>query len=512
MSTVAKTRGMNLAHWRRCVVGLALSACLLNVSAAQNLTDADPQDSAGALDEGSTSATGNSAAAERSIDQLVSSMDNMIPGNLEPDSDRMKLLRAVAELFLQRDLQASREKLGEAAKADSSLPPADLLMSAMLFTVNNSQIGVGFLEEAAKNDPEYPSTYAGFARIALNANRVTDAVALLAFMKQKIEAGSWNELQQEQFETEYLDAISDVHSRRGDFERAKQDLKRLAELVPENGRVQVRIARIAFSEDDVEQAVQLLESAREKSPELLVPPLIISNWFKQQENSDLQAQWMEKASEQFPDDLDVQMNFCEWLISQAQYSKASIWAERAAQNGANSLDIANIKGRIAFIRQQYELAELSFAKIHKEQPANVDAANLLALSLVESGVPNKMRRALDLISMNVKAQQSPNVGSIAVLGWVLLKNGDVNGAGQQLSQLARLQQVPDEASYFLARLLVQVQRDSDALRILGGINTDNGSLLYRTQIQELQKELRDKLGPVDEADGSSEDSGNGGGQ
>jgi len=445
----------------------------------------------------------SSATPDQMKRRMLDAIDKLIPGKLDPSAESTVALNKVGDLFLQRKFDEAKKALDAVVASDKTLPPSSFLLAGMLFAVQEAKAGVSQLEIAAKENPNYPSIYSVFARIAINGNRITDADALLAMMKTKTDTGNWSDIQKEQFEIEYLDALVDVFIKRQDFETANQSLERLAVLLPKVGKVQLRMAQIAFDQDKIDTAVQHLNDARSKDDSILVAPLIISNWFQQKQDKKNVESWITKASEEFPNDLDVQLNYATWLMQKAQYSKAAVWIGKAESNGAGLMQVANMKGQVAFLREQFDLAEMHFAKVREAQPANVDASNLLALSLVESGNADKMRRALEIASVTVNAQQGKNLSSVAVFGWVLFKNGDAQRASQQFSQVVNTKQMPNEASYFVAKFLENLKRYDEALRILDTVDIEMGTFLYRNQAAALKKKLEEEVGRTKPSDSNT---------
>ncbi len=425
--------------------------------------------------------------------RLVSAMNQLIPGETKQGSPRAKQLDQVAELFATGKMKECKDAVDAIVQADKTFPPTNLIFASLFFAVNNGNAGRQFLEKAATETPEYPATYAGFARIAVNQNRVTDADALVAMMKTKFDAGTWSKDQNKQFRIEFLDIKTDIAMRRDQLDQANAYLVELAKLLPDDSRVPLRQARVSFQKNDVDQTIKYLEKARTGNEnEILVAPLMLANWYRQRGDFENLTKWIETASQKHKDDKNVQLEYARWLIEQQKLNKANIWVSNAEKNGANEVTTTFMKGQIAFLKQNYDVAEMHFAKIHTAQPSNVDAANLLALALIESQNEGKRRRALELARISVGIAPK-NSASVSVLGWVYHKLGNTQSAAQHLNPVAQQRRLSPESAYFVAQFLADQGNDKNAMMYLNAISNNPGIFLYRRQADSLKQKLKTKL-------------------
>ena len=430
---------------------------------------------------------------ERIKKRLMGAMEQLIPGELKPGSERSKQLENVANLFAQGKAKDCKTALDAIVQADKTFPPTNLIFASLFFAVNNGNAGRQFLEKAATENPEYPATYAGFARIAINQNRVTDSDALMVMMKSKIDAGQWNEEQAKQFRVEYLDIKTDIAMRRNQLDQAGKFLEELAKIIPKDNRVPVRQARVCFQEKKLDEAIAFLNKARQgKEEEVIVPALMIANWYRQSNDYENLAKWIEKAAAEHEDDKNVQVEYARWLVEQQKLNKANIWITRAEKNSANEIATTFMKGQIAFIKKNFDVAEMHFHRIHTAQPGNLDATNLLALSLVESNNPTKQRKALELAKISVGVAPK-NAAAVSVLGWVLYKLGDIPKAAQQLNPISQQRRLSPESAYFVAQFLADQGRPKNALLFLDAISENPGIFLYRRQADELKQKLQSEM-------------------
>ncbi len=465
-------------------LAIALALTLVSAAKAQDGNAAPPTNQENQQDPKTNAIPTDDAAAK----QLMDALDQLIPGDLDDKSERYKkLTQAIVEFRSRKPLDA--EKIfEEISKTEKTFPPKTLMMAGLFFAVNDATRGRALLEKTTLDYPEYPATYAGFARMAINTGRVTDADALLRLMKTKIEGASWTKDQMEQFQIEWLDIMTDVAIARSKLDEANNHLIQLKTILPDNGKIPLRQAEVAFKQEKVADAIKFLDQARAKQDNVLASPLVIANWYRAANKLDKLEEWITKASTDHPDDKNVQVEYARWLIEKGKLSKANIWISKAVQGGANEYTTTYMKGQIAFLKQSYDLAELHFSRIHNAQPANVDAANLLALSLVESGNLDKQRKALELATVSVRMNPQ-NISSISVLGWIFLKTGNAQQAAAHLGKVTQANRIPPESAYFVAKFLADQNRTADAIKVLRAIDVNQGVFLYRAQADALLTKL-----------------------
>lgn len=419
---------------------------------------------------------------EATLNRLVSAADQLIPGEFSAASPVPAKLREAATALLETGATAAIEKLAQFREVDPALPPPPLLVAAMFFALNQLEAGHQVLERAAVEFPDYPGVYTALARLSINQGWWASSAALLAQLRQAIDAGSWTDEQKKHFELEYLDGLADTATGQQRFDEARRHLLQLRTALPDNASVSFRLADLDFRQNNSDDALENLTAARRHDAKLLPPELVLFQWSSRQGQVADAEKWIQAAAEKFPDERSVQLEYGRFLLERAQLEEAALWINRAAKNGA-PLPIARfLQGQIDFLRPSYSVAEATFGELLIDNPNDLGVRNMRALCLIESSDPDRRQEALEIASANLRA--NPNNPQLAsTLAWVLYRLGNVQQAKQILTQVTSLPNYPADTAYYLARMLVDDGKDENAAKELTRALESRGMFLYRIRAQ-----------------------------
>lgn len=425
-------------------------------------------------------------------DRLLGVMDQLIPGGFAPDSPVPDALRQGALSLLGGKLTEAKQQIDAVVQADPTLPPTQLLMGAMYFSLNQGELGRLALEQAVLDRPEYPGVYTALARMSINHGWWASAAALLAQLRQKIDAGNWTEPQQKHFETEYLDALADTAIGQRRFDDARELLSKLQPLLPENSGVLFRLADVDFRQGKIDSALENLTKARSFDANLYPPELVLFQWASRQNQADEARRWIEAAADKFPEDRSVQMEYSRFLLERGNLAESATWLTRAEKNNVNPFVTRFLRGQIAFVRRAYQVAEADFRELMIQVPNDVGVRNMLALCLIESDDSAKQQTALEMASGNFRLNPS-NAQSASTFGWVLYRLGNVQQAKQIFSQLTALPTFPSDTAYFVARMLIDDGQEQAAAKLLRDGLQAPGLFLFRKRAEEELAEIEKRL-------------------
>ncbi|HMO12982.1 MAG TPA: tetratricopeptide repeat protein [Pirellulaceae bacterium] len=423
---------------------------------------------------------------------LLEAAKNVSPFKIDADSDLEKLLLEAIDALLELRADDCLSKLQQVREENPLFPPGEYIMAALLVSANNAVGGIQYLEIAAREYSDYPSIYSGFARIAIGQNRFTDAFALASLAVRKLDEGEWNQEQRKFFRTEIADVMGDVVIARQQWDEALKYLGELEELLPENGQIRVKTAQAYFEKGDHEKALEALKQAKSLTPDLRQPETIMADWFLVKNQLDESRQWIEKAIADHPNDGEVFLNYARWLLRMEELPRAAEIATKAEQLGANPYQTAFLKGQVAFSRRDYSTAELYFSQLFQLQPGDLEASNLLALSLIESGADDKRNRARQLAEMN--ARQFPqNPVLLATLGWILFKSDNVQQSQEIFQQLVSIQPMPATTAYFIAAFLANNKDFTNAKILVESALANESYFVYRNAAQQLLRQINQSI-------------------
>ena len=489
-------------------VAVAASCCVPQVQGENKPAVANPA-SAQTDDAAKAAAVAKQAEQNKQAiaDQLLLTMNQLIPGEFPQDSPLSESLRQAALTLLKGDVDQTKKQLEDLIQANPTLPPLQLLMGGMYFSLNQGEQGRQALEQAALDQPDYPGVYTALARVSINQGWWASAAALLAQLRQKIDAGTWSDEQKKHFETEYLDAMADTAIGQRRLDPAREYLTQLQALVPENASVWFRLADVDFRQSKIDSALANLTKARSADANLYPPELVLYQWTSRRNQAEDAHRWIESAASKYPDEKSVQLEYSRFLLEKGNLIEAADWVERAEKNSANRSMTRFLRGQIAFVRRSYQVAEADFRELTIQSPNDVAARNMLALCLAESDDSTKQQNALEIANGNFRF--NPNNPQMAsTLAWVLYRMGNVQQAKQVFSQVTTLPNFPSDTAYFVAKVLTDEGQDEGAANLLKESLKASGLYLYRKRAEEdlaaLEKRLAEKK---DESPKSAEPGG-----
>ncbi len=488
------------------MLATAIVACCLGFTWAQNPPTAPqnpvtPNPVPGTQEPGVEPSTGTAPTAQDQrndqnvkavADRVFVAVDQLTPGDFPENSELKKSLQAVCELMARGKADETRKQLADLAAANPTLPPPGLLISGMLFAVNMNDAGHRELEKAATDNPQYPGIFTAFSRLAITQGRWADALAEVGELRRAIDAGTWNEDQKKQFESEFLDASADALTGREKYDEARTHLLELQKLLPDNASVLIRLADLDFRQEKIESAIKYLTEAHQKDSNIYVPELVLYQWYQRDGKIDDATSWMEKSAQTYPEDRGVQFEYGKYLLENGKSDEAAIWIDKADKNGANPLLTRFIRGQISYYRGAFAVAEADFKELNDQRPNDFGTKNMFALCLIESSDPAKRQRAYELAAYNMNANQN-NVYAASTFGWVLYRLGNVPLATQYLTQVLRQPNVPTDSAFYVAHLFADEGRYENAVTLLNQALTAKGLFLNRVRAQDFLADVQNRL-------------------
>jgi len=417
-------------------------------------------------------------------DQLLKTLEQLVPDGIDDDAAIRQGMQEAIELLIDNQTEAAKEKLIQLHQANNRLPPGEYMLAALLLTAQAREPAIQMLELSAREHPDFPGNYIGFARIALGERRITDAWALIQVADDKMQSGDWSEKQVETFRFDILGSRGQIQMARQQFQQALATFQEMLDLKPENAMALANCAQSSFELGNYDQAYDYLQQTKSISDEVNVPELIMSEWFMNKQKTDASRQWMEQAIEAHPEDGRVRLEYAQWLMKNDELAKAQMAAKEAGDLGSDPYLTTLVQGQIAFAQRSYDLAEYHFSELNQARPGDLNVSNLLALSLIESEDPAKREKAMQLALMNARAYPQETT-VLSTLGWVYFKNKEIQKCQEVFRQVASQRPFAPAQAYFLASFLV-VRNDLQNARQLLENSLEPGSFfIYKNAAREL---------------------------
>ena len=425
------------------------------------------------------------AAKNAQMESVYLEMSNLVPGDVATGSQTENALKAAIDLFANRKPLEAKQLLKDSAAANANFPPADLMLAAMAYAINDNKSGKLLLEQAAANNGDYPDVYFSFGRLALSQQRFTDAEANAELGLQKTNGGSFSPIQLNHFKRRYYEIKFQTAKARGKFDLAKQALQQLESIAPKSSQTLLGKAEMAFEEKNIDQAIDFLNQLNSVAQgESQVPQLVIASWFQRKgkvQNADL---WIKKAAAENPDNANVQIASAKWSLNREKFSD-TLRAVKSLESVSGETNFSKeILAKVAFAQGAYATAEEKFDALLTANPGNIDYANMLALSMIQSTDQEKQKNALELARKVAGAQQNSPT-ALSSLAYVMLKSGETEGARSLLARVAQIPNPSPDISFIMAYMLTETGQMPQAKSVLEKILPAKGLFLFRGEAQKL---------------------------
>jgi hypothetical protein len=424
---------------------------------------------------------------QRLVTALVAELNGFMATPYQSDSAQYKKLEGIVNAFIGGNEAAFTAAIDELKKLEADFPPTKLLLAALNFGTNRIDVGRQALEEVAVEAPEHPGVAMAFARLALSQGRIADSLAQTEKAQRLIEKVK-SEAVKKFYGVQSTETLAVIAVAQGRIDDAQRHAIAWEKLDAKNPRMMLTRAEIEFLKNNIEGSLKYLNQLRAAVPAGRPPEILIASWYGRKNDTENTEKWVKLAAKNNPDDPIVLLEYANWALGREQFAIATNAIKKWEEKSGESLQSKLMKGRIAFAQQDYAAAETLFEDIFKSQPSNFDVSNLYTLSLVESNDSEKLSRARQIAQRNYQAA-SENQIAIAIYGWVLAKSGDVDAGGNYISQAARAANVAPEVRFFLAQVLFDKGKTTEAKLVLEPALEHNGIFLYRAPAKRLMEKL-----------------------
>ena len=472
------------------VFGLAAPAQGLNPTTPADTSNQEPKD--GSRFNTGSAQTANDARTKQAMANIEKAISVLIPGGIEEGTQRKKNFATVIGMFGRGDARDAMDALEKMASDDPQLPPAEIMLAGLTFAVGDSKSGTALLESAAIKYPEYPGVYLSFAQLALNTNRITDASLHADKTGVLLNSGNLSPEMKNHFLKQYYEIVTGVHLRRKQNQQANDALEKLQAVVPNLPFYFFNKAELAFRSGQNDVALQFLKQHAAAIKSKRLPELTLVDWLRSSGKNDAAEAFLLETRNKYPQDAQTQLMTAQMYLAKEEFPKALIAIRKFEEiNGSETTVSLDMKGRIAFAGQSYELAAEHFLNLNKLAPNDLNSANIFALSLVQSDDPEKRKQA-EQISKEVAGRMQNNPLALASLGYIYLKNGELEKSRQLMGRVATMRQATPEISFFLSSWLVENKQTDQAIAILKQIVDTKRLFLYRSSARKLLASIEKK--------------------
>ncbi len=478
-------------------LGLGLSCLVLSCSTAigQEAATAPANQDNAAVDE--ARAAQLAEAKDKIGKSLFDELNRLIPGDVTADSPAGQGIQMAVKAYMDRNGGKSQIILEQQCKGNPAFPPAEVLMAGLCFSTKDVANGSRFLEAATIKNPNHPSVYAAYGRLALGSNRNVDAAVHFEKLIGLLDQAQLEKVAATHYENEYLDGMTQAASRLQRYDLARQLIGQSRQRDPENVKPLQILSEIAFKQDKFDESLEHLNELRKMNPKTRAPEAVIGAWFARKGDLGKANEWMDRVPRNYNEDPAALLEYASWSMSQENFDGAAAAIKTAeALKGATPVS-KGLKAKLAFVQQRFEDAVAGYQELYDGNPKNPDFANMLALSLIESGSIENRTKANQLASSNLQANSNNRI-ALAAAGYIRLETLGVNPTIQAIFQ--KLAQTRDgrspEIDYFLAKFLREAGQNQAAGQVLQQSLNYKGLFLYRKQAEKLRDRLLNSALPT----------------
>ncbi|MGB2498433.1 MAG: tetratricopeptide repeat protein [Mariniblastus sp.] len=366
------------------------------------------------------------------------------------------------EIFKTGDFAKAKELLDSVCEADTSLPPAELLLATMFQAANRPNLARTELENAMRNRPTDPGAILIFAESAIQNGRYAEAEILFERASQLTNRISNNDYRKQNIQNRIALNSAAIAEYRNSWGEAADLLKPVAAKDPDNSNVISRLARSLFKSGQSDESLTLLQKHwNENKKTTQRPEITMAVLYQEANNLKKAEELMIAASELEPENAVNQTTVARWALENGKLDLAKKCVDRASQTQPN-LDTQLLSALVARYQEDYETAKSILESAHLESPANLGI--ILELAMTLSNIKGEENRGLQYAQLAVKIQpdlrQPAGRNAAMSLAWLLYRFGGQEESEKILQNVLRAGQISSECSYFAARILMNKNRSA----------------------------------------------------
>ena len=413
----------------------------------------------------------------------ASGIDAILARSLQRDG-----IVAAVTAFQNRNIAECERLLTQATDRDPSLPSVSILMARLFVQSGNVVESIARLEGHIAIAPRDPLSYIALSEIALKSGRWTDAWLLLQFAEQLItEQTDADPIARDELRATVYGLKGESAANRRQWVEAEELFSQYAKLRPTDATPVWSIGKLKLVQGDVEAALAKLREGRAIEPRLPQPELVIAHELAANLSSNDCEKWFLDGIKANDESVDNWIAYLRWLLARDRAADVDKLVPELKNEYRSNRDIKFLSALSCRFLGKISEAEKGFSEIHQAKPDDVEAADQLALVLIESNDEGKRARAQQLSEANLR--RAPNVeNTAATAAWVQFKLGSVDVADRMLAEITANIAISPQTAYYVAELLRSKGKEAEAKQVLETAVKSTGIFIQRAKVQsELSK-------------------------
>ncbi len=392
-------------------------------------------------------------------------MPSAVVGVRESKPRNLPLVDLAIEQFGKGDLKAAMQSLQAAAQANPDLPPPRLMLARMMLATQQRAQARAMLELVVIESPAHPGAHVLFGEMALAEGRLTDAQLQFEKASEILASQPISAEQKDELETKTMSGLASVAESRADWSATREQLLKLQALQPRDATVPARLGRAHFELGQLDEARSAFQQAVDLDPAMEPAETSIGWLWAGRQDAAQASSWLEQGVKRHPTSAMAHFGLAMFRTEQENLEAARPSVEAAARLAPRDPRVQLLKALVAHRSGQYDEAAGLLQNLLAEQPANVDARNLLALTLADHPSPAQHPRAVEIAEQLVK-QYPYREDLLPTLGWSYLKVGRVDDSLRIFQAATVNGQARPNTAYFLASALAEKGQVDEARAML----------------------------------------------
>ena len=391
-------------------------------------------------------------------------------------------VKLAVESLKKKDLVECKRLLVEAKDLNPGIPAPDIILAQLIFEAGGAGEAISVLDQYAIEAPSDPLTYVLLGEIALKTRRFTDAW----LHSEKAIALGVKPTEELRLALSVLQG--EIALNRKQWSVAENAFGEWAKLRTDEAAPIWAQGKLKLLQEDFEGAKTTFAKARGIDSTLPQPQFFIASYLSSKPENDQCEEWYRDGLKAKDSTMENWQGYISWLVSRGRAADAGKLTERVSKEFQEKREMRFLGALVARYLGKNDLAEKGFSDLHQQFPDDVEAADQLALVLVESTEEGKRARAQQLSEANVRRFPNQEV-TIATAAWIQFKLGSADIADRIFSELASKTPVSPQTGYYIAQLMKARGKEEDAKKILEAIVKQPGNFVQRKSVLEaLEKE------------------------
>lgn len=386
-------------------------------------------------------------------------------------------VKLAVEAFQKKDLVECKKLLTEAKDENQTLPAPPVIIAQLIFEAGGAGEAISVLDQYSIEAPADPLTHVLLGEIALKTRRFTDAWV------HSEKAASLGVKPTDELRIALSVLQGEIALNRKQWAVAEKAFGEWAKLRADEAAPVWAQGRLKLLQEDLEGAKNTFAKARGKDSTLPQPQFFIASFLSTKPENDQCEEWFREGLKAKDSTVENWQGYIAWLVSRGRSADAGKLMDRIPKEMQEKREMRFLGALVARYLGKNDVAERGFSDLHQQFPDDVEAADQLALVLVESAEEGKRARAQQLSEANVR--RFPNQeATIATAAWIQFRLGSTDIADRIFSELASKTAVSPQTGYYIAQLMKSRGKEEDAKKVLEAIVKQPGNFVQKKAVLE----------------------------